>query len=187
MIASEEMDDVEKNIYRAGHFFICTIWVQSQMASLIILNRNPKLIDAFNKDPKELPDTIAAQRMEWTKKSLGNVMGEFEKDFAKHINDQFDKDLKTVLHLRNAIAHSHVSLGRSFMLYRPDSDTRLAKIEAEMKVIRRDGELANPPVLKLDFSNDKIYSHNFEAIKRLDEQHLRSIADCIGVPHRHVR
>jgi hypothetical protein len=58
---------------------------------------------------------------------------------------------------------------------------------SDLQVIVPSNDVHDPIVLKLNFSDEKIYNQNFDAITRLDQQHLRAIAELIGIPHSRVR
>ncbi len=181
------MDNNEKNFNRAGYFFICTVWIQSQLSDLIILKKNPHLVEEFVANPAQIPTVMGQQRIILWQKMFAKIVEEFENLFKNEISAQCSKDLQTIMHLRNAIAHAHVSLGRPYLLYRPDSQPKLDQIVSDLQVIVPSNDVHDPIVLKLNFSDEKIYNQNFDAITRLDQQHLRSIAELIGISHSRVR
>ncbi len=86
-------------------------------ADLIILNRHPEIIADFINVPTEVPAVISGERVEYWAKTFHPIKSEFVKTFD--IQELHETDLEAVYHLRNAIAHAHVSLGRDYFLYRP--------------------------------------------------------------------
>jgi hypothetical protein len=180
-------DKAEINILRAGEFFIYTLWIQSQMADLIILKKNPDIVDDFISNPSRIPQVMFDERVQYWEKQFFQVKEEFETIFSGIISDDDRKDLAAIYYLRNAIAHSHVSLGRDYFLYRP------ARGEAQEQDIKSTLGLspkpdqADPMILKMSFYDDDKYFFDFNRIKRLDESCFKVIAESIGIPHSRIR
>ena len=178
---------IDTNLRRGGEIFIYSLWIQSQMTDLIILNDHPRIIRKFVDYPKTIPPTLRNNRMKYWRKSFGYIKKEFIKRFNNSLSDQALQDLNTVYFIRNAIGHSYVSLARHYFLYRPDSRRKLIAFKKSFDVVNQSADAAKPIVFKFDFSNDEIYIHNYDAIKRLDEVHLRTLAVALNIPHSRIR
>lgn len=178
---------MDKNFTRAGRYFIFSIWIQSQLSDLIILSRHPRIIKKFIDNPQKIPLILRNERMKFWQKDFGEVKKVFEQEFRKDLSSQAKTDLSTIYYIRNAIGHSYVSLSRNYLMYKPSSRKKANDFKKAMNVIKPNDVVARPIIYKLDFSNDEIYFHNFEAIKRLDEIHLKNIANKIRIPHSRIR
>lgn len=175
----------EINVQRAGEFFMHTIWLQGQMSDLIILNRNTGIISEFIDNPSQIPSLMSAERVKYWEQEFHSVKNEFTETFT--ISDQHKSDLDTVYHLRNAIAHSHVSMGRSYLLYRPARGGRQEReIISTLGLSAVEGQ-SDPLMLKLSFDNEDQYLNDFNRIKRLDEECFKTIATNIGIPQSRIR
>ena len=84
-------------------------------------------------------------------------------------------DLEFLYALRNAIAHSHVSAGRDYFLYRPHTRREERVVDALELQPRED--VMVPTMVKLAFYDDQYYLDCFARITRLDEQCLARIAE----------
>lgn len=180
-------DKAEINIKRAGELFIHTLWLQSQMADLIILKKNPGIVNDFISKPSRIPPVMFNERVQYWEKTFFKVKKEFESIFTGILSGDDREDLLAIYHLRNAIAHSHVSLGRDYFLHRP------ARGEAQEQDIKnafnlsRKPDQADPMILKMSFYDDEKYRFDFNRIKRLDERCFKAIAKSIGIPHSRIR
>ena len=181
------MDIVDINIRRAGEFFIYSIWLQSQMGDLIILQKNPDIIDDFISTIEVVPQRMSIERESYWKKQFGDIKREFVALFRSVLLDEDIKDLDAIYNIRNAIAHSHISLGRDYFLYRPArGEEQEANIIESLDIPPREGA-ADPIILKLSFHNDEQYLKDFNRIKRLDETCFKRVAEHIHIPHSRVR
>jgi hypothetical protein len=181
------MDKSEINIQRAGELFIYSIWLQGQMSDLIILKKNPRFIDDFLNNPSRIPKEMHQQRVKYWEKQFHTVKKEFKQVVSNMLREDELNDLESVYHIRNAIAHSHISLGRDYMLFRP---ARGARQEQEIKKIfglTPIEDQSAPMVLKLTFYDDERYLHEFNRLKRLDEVCFKRISNNIGIPHSRIR
>ncbi len=164
-----------------------SLWIQSQMVDLIILKKHPEIIEEFVTHPTTLPSRMVDERSKYWQKNFSSVKSEFEKAFPDQLTDDARHDLSIVNHLRNAIAHSDVSLAREYLLYRPTGGSeREQKLIEELGIPPREGA-ADPVIFKLDFTNDERYQHHFESLTRLDEVCFRGIAESLGIPHSRIR
>ena len=164
-----------------------TVWLQSQMSDLIILKKNPSFVKPFIENPKVIPGDMATQRTVYWEKHFGTVKEEFKAEFAVFLTTDEIKDLESLFHIRNMLAHAHVSVGRAYMLYRPAGGEKKEKalIEAlDLKPIVNQGK---PMMLKIEFWKDDVYLNAFNKIKRLDEFCFERLSKAIGVPHPRIR
>jgi len=157
------------------------------MSDLIILKKCPEFIDDFIKNPSRIPKVMHQQRVKYWEKKFHTVKEEFKRVFSYMLREDELNDLESVYQIRNAIAHSHISLGRDYMLFRP---ARGARQEQEIKKafgLAPIDDQADPMMLKLTFYNDERYLYNFNQIKRLDEVCFKRLSDSIGIPHSRIR
>ncbi len=181
------MNIADINIKRAGEFFIYSIWIQNQMTDLIILKNNPDIIDEFCSSPKIIPHKMSASRTLYWEKYFAQIKTEFIELFSNQLDEENIKDLNAIYHIRNAIAHSHISLGRDYLLYRPARGERQENdIRQSLEIPPREGA-ANPTILKLSFNDDNEYLKDFNRIKRLDEICFERIASELNIPHSRIR
>lgn len=165
-----------------------SIWIQNQLSDLIILNRNKNIINDFVTIKEKIPQILKNERIIFWKKDFNDVKKDFEKEFSAELTDQAKSDLNTIFYIRNAIAHSHVSLARGFLFYVPGNQKIEEKFRDFFSIINKDDpNLNTPAVFKIDFSNDEIYFHNFSAIERLDEFFLKNMCEQLGIPHERIR
>jgi hypothetical protein len=181
------MHKATNNLTRAGEYFIYSIWLQSQMADLIILKNHPEFISEFVNFPSQIPSAMGECRITYWEKQFYAVKEEFRNVFADLLDEIDNKDLEFVYQMRNAIAHSHISLGREYLLFRPARGEQKEKdLIDTFNLQPREGE-AIPMVLKLTFDNDEIYFRHFNHIKRLDEVCFERLSNIIGFPHSRIR
>lgn len=178
-------DLAKTNVIRAGELFVYSIWLQGQMSDLIILNGRRNAIDDFINNPSYVPDWMSRERAKYWEKQFYAVKKEFTEIFT--ISAQHKDDLDKIYYLRNAIAHSHVSMGRDYFLYRPSGGQQKEKKIISAINLKSVKNQPNPLMLKLIFHDDNKYSQEFSRIKRLDEECFMAIAKKIGVPHSRIR
>jgi hypothetical protein len=181
------MDKSEINIKRAGEFFMYSIWLQGQMSDLIILKNNPGYIEDFVNNPLRIPKLMHQQRVKYWKKQFHTVTEEFKQVFADLLHEDELHDLECVYHLRNAIAHSHVSLGRDYMLFRPARGSRQEQEIRKAFCLTAIKDESDPMLLKLTFYNDDNYLNDFNKLKRLDEDCFERLSNSIGISHSRIR
>lgn len=180
------MDKPEENLLNAGLIFMYSVWLQGQMADLVILKKNPNLIADFVANPKEIPAEFLEQRAEYWEKHFGEVKNEFVSSYAGEINDNEIKDIEHLLHVRNMIGHAHVSMGRDFMLYRPSGEKKEKAVLNALKPQPVD----NPSkilMLKLQFWKPEVFKDESDRIGRLDQECFARLARGLGVPHSRIR
>ena len=66
-----------QNLINAGNVFMFTTWIQSQMADMVILNKNKHLISSFILSPKRIPDDYHKIRVQYWKNNLEKLKGNF--------------------------------------------------------------------------------------------------------------
>ena len=172
-----------KNIAAAGEFFMYSLWVQSQMSDLIILHSKPELIEGFVSNPSKIPKAMHQIRVKYWEKQFYSVKKEFIKLFADELSKQEINNLNVIYYLRNAIAHSHVSFGRDYFLYRPHKEDAVKK-GLHLKKVK---DQSDPMLVKLDFTDDQSYFRYFNIFKSFDEGVLNRIANKVGIPHSRIR
>lgn len=181
-------EEIKKNLLRSGEYFMYSIWIQGQLSDLTILNRNKNIINDFVYNKEKISLIFKEERIKFWEKDFGEVKEAFENEFKDMLTDQVKADLDTIFYIRNAIAHSHVSIARPYLFYRAGKPKIEEKFRKSLDILNKDNSNLNTPsVFKLDFSNDEIYFHNFEALKRLDEDFLEKICSHLNVPHERIR
>lgn len=173
-------------IARAGEFFMCCLWLQGQMVDLLIFSKHPELLPDFLSHPTKIPPALVEQRAEYWKEDFVKVKQKFEVQFRDQMTAQHIEDLKVIFHLRNVIGHSHVSIGRDYLLYRPSNANKEQEIISTFGLQPRKDQ-ASPTMMTLRLNDDARYMYDFNRIKRLDEECFSAIADSLGVPHGRIR
>lgn len=174
------------NVARAGELFMKALWIQGQMCDLLIFKERPDLVEPFLATAKTMPSEFVRLRADrWETADFEPTKGAFVEEFSSLIAEGDRRDLDFLSALRNAIAHSHVSIGRDYFLYRPRTKKEAAVIQG-MALQPRAGA-ADPPMLKLAFFHDPYYLDCFDRIKRLDEVCLPRVALSLGVQHSRIR
>ena len=158
-------EKIRTNVLRAGEYMMYSIWLQNQLADLIIFHRSRPILESFLVNPDVIPPLLQAERLLFLEKSFTQIKAEFEQEFEHALTDQAKADLHTVSFLRNALEHARVSLTISYVTYKSNTGDET----------------------QLDFSDDKVYFDNFGAIQRLDIDFLDKVCEKIGVPHGKIR
>jgi len=182
------MDKSEINIKRAGELFMYSVWLQGQMSDLIILKKHPEYIEDFISNPSTIPKLMGQQRVKYWEKQFNTVKEELKQVFSDTLNEDELNDLEFVYHIRNAIAHSHVSLGRDYMLFRPARGPNHEQKIKETFGLTPIDDQSDPMILKLTFyEDDSYFNYFFNKIKRLDEVCFERLSNSIGIPHPRIR
>ena len=180
-------EDAKKNLRRSGEYLMYSIWIQNQLSDLIIINRNKEIIESFN-NTELVPDILRQERYSFWEKDFREIKEVFENEFSELLTLQAKADLDSIYYFRNAIAHSNVSIGRKYLLYKPKTEKILENIKKSLNIINKnDVRLNYPEIIKIDFSNDSLHLHNFNAIKRLDEIFIKDICNKLGINHLKIR
>jgi hypothetical protein len=164
-----------------------SVWLQGQMSDLIILKKHPEFIEDFVNNPSRIPKLMHQQRVKYWEKQFHAVKEEFKQVFSDMLREDELNDLESVYHIRNAIAHSHISLGRDYMLFRPARGARQEQEIKETFGLTPIEDESDPMMLKLTFYDDDRYLHNFNQLKRLDEVCFERLSNSIGIPHSRIR
>jgi len=157
------------------------------MADLIILKKNPQFIKDFLYSPSRIPRLMHLERVKYWEKQFYVIKEEFKKTFSYILREDELNDLEALYHIRNAIAHPHVSLGRDYILFRP---ARGLSQEREIKRVfglTPIQDESDPMMLKLTFQNDDRYFRTFSLFKKLDEICFERLSSSIGIPHSRIR
>lgn len=179
----EAADD---NRLRAGDLFFLMLWLQSQMADLLIFATCPHLIGPFLSESAVMPREFVRQRFLMTGKSFTTVKSEFVAQIRNSLMDADTDDLDHVTVVRNALAHSHVALSRPYFLYRPSrGQAQEARILRTLR-LQPSPESSDPMVLKLEVTQDR-YEEEIARIKRLDEVCFARISTVVDVSHSRIR
>lgn len=173
-------------IERAGELFMRCLWLQGQMVDLLVLKNHPELLPEFVAHPTKIPSNMVERRAEYWAKDFVKVKKEFENQFKYQMAPQHIEDLEVVFHLRNSIGHSHVSISRDYLLYRPRNQKKEQEVIGALGLECKKDQ-STPTMLSLHLHDDARYMHDFNRITRLDEECFRAIADSLGVPHEQIR
>lgn len=185
LVAPRAGDQFTSNMLRAGELFVLTLWLQSQMGDLLIFRNHPVLLDGFHATPARVPDAVHALRLPNWENDFTPIKSAFIEAFSTVLTPQDVQDLEYVAAIRNAIGHSHVSIGRDYFLYRPRQRSEQVALEA-LRPRTVEGQ-SDPIVVKLAFYRDEEYLRTFAIIKRLDEDCFKRVSDVVGVEHRRIR
>lgn len=170
----------------AGIIFMFTAWMQSQMADLVIFKNNPDLISDFVASPKRVPKKFHAIRVKYWEKQFGEVKNEFKICFSEILTDDEKSDVEEIYHIRNMIAHAHVSIGRDYMLYRPNSDRREEKLINDLN-LKPVEDQSDPMILMIEFWRKDRFKSASDLIERFEQITLKKVADKLGLPHARIR
>ena len=119
----------DENRVRAGDLFMMFLWLQGQMADLLTFAAHPDLVTPFLEVPATMPQHFVNERFKRQAQSFSAIKDEFVEAFKDLVTPVDIVDLSYIAVVRNAIAHSHVSLARDYLLYRPTGgSTRKAEI-----------------------------------------------------------
>jgi hypothetical protein len=182
----EIIDRPEEAMANAGLIFIFTVWLQGQMSDLVILKNNPDLIADFVANPTRVPPVFSKLRVGYWERQFRDVKKELVEVFSDQLTEQDLVDINQVYHVRNMIAHAHVSVGRDYMLYRAGNARKeqevLATFNPEPVVDQSD-----PVMIKLSFWRPEVFKSLSDQIERLDQVCFARLAESIGVPHGRIR
>ena len=165
---------------------MCTLWLQSQMADLLILNMDKTLVEELMNDSSRIPQRMMKARFQYMRKNFDIVLTEFKKAFKAVLSCVDIRDLEKIKLLRDMIAHSHVSVKRQFLLHRPNNQNKLEHIKRKFE-LEEIPDRSDPPQVKLDFGNDDRFLKDFELIKRIDEDCFPRVAKHVGISHSRIR
>jgi len=176
----------EEAMANAGLIFIFTVWLQGQMSDLVILKTNPHLIADFVSDPTKVPPIFSKLRVSYWERQFGDVKRELVEAFSDQLTEQDLIDIDQIYHVRNMIAHAHVSVGRDYMLYRPGNTRREQQVLATFNP-QPVADQADPVMIKLSFWRPEVFKSMSDQIERLDQGCFARLAESLGVPHGRIR
>ncbi|MBV6787526.1 MULTISPECIES: hypothetical protein [Xanthomonas] len=180
------MDRALENMQNAGLIFMFSVWLQGQMADLIILKNHPHLVPEFIAKPERVPHEFGQLRAKYWEKQFGDVRAEFLAVFAKDVTAGEAADLEHVYHVRNMIGHAHVSIGRDYMLYRPAGEKKEKAIVSALNLKPVDDQM-QPMMVVLRFWQEDIFKNISDTIGRLDQSCFARLATSISIPHGRIR
>ena len=178
-----------RNLFeRPGIVLMLSVWMQSQMIDLLILKRHPDIRAEFlNSDAlNPIPKLMVKERAEYTKKSLQNIVTEFEESFKGLLSERCIHDLKETVYIRNAIAHAQLNTGRAsgdFLLYYPSRQSGTKEFIVFFDLVCPENS-SDPPMFTLRFDDER-YSEHWDRCVRLEEC-LREIAMSMDIPYEKV-
>jgi hypothetical protein len=115
------------------------------------------------------------------------VKNEFKEAFADILNDDEKKDIEELYHLRNMIAHAHVSVGRDYMLYRPSGGERRERKLLDDLQFKPIDDQSDPMILKIELWREDSYKNASDLIERIEQVTFKKVSESIGVPHSRIR
>lgn len=181
------MRRAEENMINAGNIFMFIAWLQGQMSDLVIFNNNPDLIPKFIDNPKSVPSEITRIRASYWEKHFVSVKKEFKEVFSENLTDKENQDIEEVYHLRNMIAHAHVSIARDYMLYRPSGGSqREQKLVDDLRLQSKEDQ-SDPMMVKIELWKDDKFQYASDLIGRIDQVTLKKVAEIVGIPHGRIR
>ncbi len=131
---------------------------------------------------------LVDERFKYWEKSFWLILDEYIKEF-KPKNDWIE-NLKGVAYWRDIIGHGHVSLYRSYLLYRPDIRRKgksVKELRSALKPLKTTEKSARKFTLKIDFSNDFKYENMKKVIIEIDEIYFKYEASKLGLNYEKIR
>jgi len=173
------------HLMRGGDVLIHSIWIEKLMVDLIILKKHPKIIKRLNQPlPYKIPRTMVTERINYWKIDFWEIKKEFISLFQTP--KEWIVKLDHINLLRNILSHSNVKLGQKIFFYRPKNRKKLSEAGKIFNLARTPNQ-SNPVVIKLDYSVEENYFHDFSIIQSLDQEYFSSIANKLGVIYGHIR
>ncbi|EKO3793784.1 hypothetical protein HAR83_003231 [Vibrio metschnikovii] len=171
-----------QNMLWTGLIFMFTAKVQGTMTDLIISKKNPDLKKKFVATPKIVPRDYLKKRVEYWEKQFGSVKNEFVEIFSEELSSEEVRRITKIHHLRNMIAHAHVSDGRDYMMYRPHGGEKLEQKLIEDLGIQLSDEAAEPMLLKIEFWKEEEFQVVSNLISSITEDTFVRLANNLGIP-----
>lgn len=157
------------------------------MSDLVILKTTPDLIPAFVANPERIPDEFSRLRASFWERQFGEVKNALCSAFAETLSVSEIRDIDQIHHIRNMIAHAHVSIGRDYMLYRPAGTRKEQEVIASLSPLSAIDDRSDPLMLKLSFWSPDVFESLSAQIERLDQICFSRLAASIGIPHGRIR
>ncbi|GEM_PF-661554 len=171
-----------QNMLSTGLIFMYTANVQGTMADLIIAKKYPDLKRKFVATPKIVPKDYLKKRCKYWEKQFGSVKNEFVEIFSEELSPEDVGRITKIHHLRNMIAHAHVSHGRDYMMYRPHGGEKLEQKLIEDLGIQLSDEAAEPMLLKIELWKEDEFQAVSNLISSITEDTFVRLANNLGVP-----
>lgn len=181
------IDKPNENMVNSGIVFMFTAWVQGQMSDLIIFSKNKHLIAPFVENPKRVPNEFHRIRVQYWEKHFGPVKNEFKEIFSDILTDSEKSDAEEIYHLRNMIAHAHVSGARDYMLYRPSGGQKREEKLIKDLNLQPIEDQSDPLLLKIELWKADVFASASNLMERFDQITLKKVSEHLGVPHGRIR
>lgn len=181
------MADRTNCIDRAGQILIFCIWIEKRLIDLIVLKRHPRLIKKVNDSSAQikLPSTFVKERTMLWQEDFRVVKDEFIKLFDPP--KDWKDNLIGIYDWRNLISHSHISLYRDYLLYRPSGNRKKVTHLIKHHITNRPLGAAKPFVMLLRLGDDSKYESVLKVIEEFDQKYLKSVAASMGVNYEKIR
>ena len=184
-MSENNQEEKDVHIFRAGHVLMHCLWVEKVMTDLIILKNHPRIIKKFNVPrPALVPPTMSKGRVIYWKRSFSFIQREFCSLFNP--DDYVRNLLDKVRITRDMLSHSDISLGRGYMLYRPNHRAKLEEVKKVFSV-RSVEDQSNPVVFIIDYSKEENYIQDFSMFVHLDTNYFNKEAEKLGIKYGHLR
>ena len=174
-------------IDRAGQILIFCIWIEKRLVDLIVLKKHPRLIKKLNEssDIKNLPRTFVTERTKLWQKDFSVIKDMFIGLFNPP-ND-WKNNLEGIYDWRNLIGHSHISLYRNYLLYRPSGKRKKINRLVKNHIVSRPHDAAKPFLMTLKLGDDSKYESVRKVLEEFDQKYLKNVAESIGVNYEKIR
>jgi hypothetical protein len=107
--------------------------------------------------PEIIPNAFNEIRIKYWEKQFFNVKEEFKLAFKDDLTQQDKQDLEEIYNIRNMIAHAHISIGRNYMLFRPNGGPQKEKYLIDVMKPQPVIDQANPIIFKLEFWRSDVF------------------------------
>ncbi|QQR84042.1 hypothetical protein IPJ72_02500 [Candidatus Peregrinibacteria bacterium] len=174
-------------IDRAGQILIFCIWIEKRLVDLIVLKKHPRLIKKVNESSAKinLPRTFVVERAKLWQKDFSVIKDMFINLFDPP-ND-WRNNLEGIYDWRNIIGHSHISLYRGYLLYRPSGKRRKINRLTKNHIVSRPPDAAKPFLMTLKLSDDKKYESVLAVLEEFDQKYLKFVANSLGINYEKIR
>lgn len=174
-------------IDRAGQILIFCIWIEKRLVDLIVLKNRPRLIAKVNNSSStvKLPYTFVQERTKLWERDFAVIKDKFIEVFNPP--KSWKDNLEGIYDWRNLIGHSHISLYRDYILYRPSGKRRKKNRLIKNHITDRKKNASRPLQLTIKFSNDEKYFSMLRVIEEFDQVYLKSVADNLGLNYEKIR
>jgi len=174
-------------IDRAGQILIFCIWIEKRLVDLIVLKKHPRLIKKLNESSatKNLPRTFVTERAKLWQKDFAEIKDIFIALFDPP-ND-WKNNLEGIYDWRNLIGHSHISLYRNYLLYRPSGKRKKINRLIKKHIVIRPPDAAKPFLMTLKLGDDNKYESVLKVIEEFDQKYLKYVAESMGVNYEKIR